>query len=302
MTGFAGFLGALLAAVTSLVPVGAGPLMTGACDGTLRTRTAGTVEDDALTEISGIDRGVTNPGVWWVHNDSGDSARVFAISSTGAPRGEFAVTGATAVDIEDLAVARDPVSGDGVVYLADIGDNAGVRADIVVYRFPEPDLEAPGDATAPADALHFVYPDGTHDAEALLVDPVRGNLVIVTKSGPGGHGGIYTAPADAAPGGTTTLTAAGVMQVEPAPVGLVTGGDLSSDGRTIAIRSYGAVTFLDRAVWQSVPEALVGEGCPVRVVERQGESVAFATDARSVTTVSEGEHPRLRTTGLRPAR
>src|SRR2546429_179177 len=33
-----------------------------------------------------------------------------------------------------------------------------------------------------AAELTFVYPDGPHDAEALLVDPVSGEIFIVTKA------------------------------------------------------------------------------------------------------------------------
>ena len=50
---------------------------------------------------------------------------------------------------------------------------------IDVYRVAEPRVGA--GATAPADRLRLRYPDGAHDAEALLVDPLRGDLVIVTK-------------------------------------------------------------------------------------------------------------------------
>ena len=43
--------------------------------------TVATVADDRLDEISGIIASRRNPHVWWVHNDSGDTARIFASDS-----------------------------------------------------------------------------------------------------------------------------------------------------------------------------------------------------------------------------
>jgi hypothetical protein len=46
-------------------------------------RLAGVVQNDQIREASGIVASRQNPGVLWVHNDSGDSARVFAINEKG---------------------------------------------------------------------------------------------------------------------------------------------------------------------------------------------------------------------------
>ena len=43
----------------------------------------GTVMAPATREASGIVASRKNPGVLWVHNDSGDTARLFALSYTG---------------------------------------------------------------------------------------------------------------------------------------------------------------------------------------------------------------------------
>ena len=61
-----------------------------------------------------------------------------------------------------------------------------------VYRVPEP---GPGSApTAPAARLTLRYPDGPHDAEALLVDPRGGTLAIVTKGLAGARAYTLAAP------------------------------------------------------------------------------------------------------------
>jgi hypothetical protein len=65
----------------------------------------GHVDDEALDELSGIAASRTNPGSWWLHNDSGDRARVFLLDHQARRVATYAVTGADAVDWEDIAVA-----------------------------------------------------------------------------------------------------------------------------------------------------------------------------------------------------
>ena len=48
------------------------------------------------------------------------------------------MSGATAVDWEDIAAGPGPVSGVAYLYLADIGDNAKARTSVQVYRVREP--------------------------------------------------------------------------------------------------------------------------------------------------------------------
>ena len=55
-----------------------------------------------------------------------------------------------------------------------------------MYRVQEPTVPVGPVAPPPRTltgvaALTFVYPDGPHDAEALIVDPSSGELFIVTK-------------------------------------------------------------------------------------------------------------------------
>ena len=84
------------------------------------------------------------------------------------------VAGAEHVDWEDIAIRGR------TLYIGDIGDNLAQRPEIAVYRMPE--------TSTVAEKITLRYPDGPHDAEALLVDPRDGTIVIVTKnfSGPAG--------------------------------------------------------------------------------------------------------------------
>jgi hypothetical protein len=100
----------------------------------------GKVADSALTEISGISTSRQTPGVIWAHNDSGDVNRVFALSSSGTRLATFYLTGASAIDWEDLAIGPGPIPGQDYLYVADTGNNSLNRATVTIYRVAEPSL------------------------------------------------------------------------------------------------------------------------------------------------------------------
>jgi hypothetical protein len=237
----------------------------------------GTVDTPAATELSGL--ALSNSGVLWTLNDSGDAPRVFALDRKGHLLREVAVTGAEAVDWEDIAVRGR------TLYVGDIGDNLAQRPEIVVYRFGEP---GPGIASAAAERIALRYPDGAHDAEALLVDPRTGTIVIVTKD-VGGESGVYTATR----GGE--LSKRGTLKLGLGQ--LVTAGDVSGDGRTIVLRTYDRAFVWTRDRGESVARALIRAPCVADAAlldEGQGESLALTRDGRAFYTVPEGSRPLLR--------
>lgn len=244
----------------------------------------GQLANSQITEASGLVMSRKQSDVFWLHNDSGDSARMFAMKSDGTDLGVFRLTGSNATDWEDIALGPGPVSGTDYLYLADIGDNGAQRSFVTVYRVAEPAVGGGGQDVSGAEALEFEYPDGAHNAETLLSDPLTGDLIIVTKGLV--SSGIYRAPAPQTVG-RSTLTyegdASGVMTQ------LVTGGDISPDGRYVALRTYGAVKLYLRGAGMSVAEALKAPACEVpQASESQGEALAFAGDGSAYFTVSEG--------------
>lgn len=296
---------ALQAAVVvalAAVPLACSPIYVAACQNKLVTTSAGPITDPALNEISGIHVGIRNPNVWWVHNDSGDSARVFALNQSGAVRGTFTLLGATAVDWEDIAVVPGTTNGTGTVYAADIGDNPRTRTEIQLYRFAEPDVPASGPAVVQnvaADTLRLTYPDGAHDAETFIADPLTGDLVVVTKSVAGGTVGVYRAPGGLAAGSVTQLTKVRDITYPTGLADAVTGGDVATDGLTVAIRTYGSVRLYDRPktgpLWGAFTNAVCKAPAPA---EGQGEAITFNRDASAVVTVGEGTGQRLHISSL----
>src|SRR3982750_3039853 len=69
-------------------------------------------------------------------------------------------------------------SGD-TLYVANTGDNKEQYADYSFYQFAEP--LASTDTVTAFNEIKFKYPDGSHDAEAFLVDSQTKNIYIITK-------------------------------------------------------------------------------------------------------------------------
>jgi hypothetical protein len=251
--------------------------------GPLHARLTGHVDAAAATELSGLVFSRSHPGVLWTHNDSGDSARLFAISTRGRLLGELHVDGAENVDWEDVAATP------GAIYAGDIGDNLAERQTISVYRVPDRSLLG----RQMAEPFRLRYPDGPHDAEALLVDPSSGALVVVTKSLTA-RAGVYVAehPSREA---VTTMSRAGSIPIGDALP--VTAADVSADGRTVVVRTYDRAFVWSRRRGESLVATLHRRACTPRadlLVEGQGESLALTRDGRAFYTVPEGRRPALR--------
>jgi hypothetical protein len=256
-----------------------------------------TLEERAVRESSGIVASRRNPGLFWTHNDSSDGPFVYAFDHAGRSRGTFRVEGAQARDWEDIAAGPGPSQGLSYLYAGDIGDNEAKREFVVVYRFPEPEIVAEGAdgsgksprATATAEAIRLKYPDGAHDAEALMVHPLSGDLYVVTKTADGA--GVYKLAAPFSAEGVNTLARVATLRGPDFFGILITGGDISPDGRRVAFCDYaqgyelmlpeGARSFDD--VWRQTPTA-------VPLGERwQGESVCYRLDGAALLATSEGE-------------
>ena len=281
------------------------PVLAAACNGTMVTSTPGTVASDAIKEASGIAASPRFDNVYWVHNDSGDTARVFAISGTGQTLGEYALSGATAVDWEDIAAGIGPTPGVSYLYVGDIGDNNANRTSVQVYRVPEPSVDPNAPVSSPQTltgvaALNLTYPNGPHDAEALLLDHATGELFVITKDLAGGVAQVFRAPPNLVAGSTTTLTQVTTVSLGAAQG--VTAADMTGAGDVIALRTYFAVFLYPRAGGETVAQSLAHPSCPgaappfgnaTPASEPQGEALGFTRDGRGYVTLSEGAHVPL---------
>jgi hypothetical protein len=254
-------------------------------------RQVGVVETDLIREASGIVASRRYPGVLWVHNDSGDGARLYALDTKGKLLGVCTVTGARARDWEDIAIGPGPVAKQHYLYIGDIGDNSGKYASVRIYRVPEPkvDRSAPFGRmhTEPVETMELTYPDKARDAETLLVDPQTGDLCVISKRDL--FSKVYWAPYP-----QSTASRIVMKHVATLPWGFAVAGDVSPDGSRVIVRSpYNASLWVrpkGMALWHAFGGKVVG--IPL-MSERQGEGISFDGQGRGYFTLSEMANPPL---------
>lgn len=248
-----------------------------------------------LDETSGLAASRKNRGVLYAHNDSGDTARIFALDEKGALLGEIAFGGATAVDWEDLAVGPCPAGS--CVWVGDVGDNHKSRSDYALYRIAEPSLDGTPFAkrTVAAEKFPFAYPDGQWNCETVLVHPKTGEVFLVTKVGMSAAG-VYRFPTKLVAGTPVTLEKVGAAA--GTAMSLVTGGDISPCGDRVLLRTYFSLFEYAIPPGKSIAEALATAPTKVPVAkEPQGEAVAFRADGRGYFTAPEGNAVTLSANG-----
>ena len=270
-----------------------------------------------IREASGIVASRKQPGIWWVHNDSGDDARLFAIDDRGKGVAEVRLIGVVAADLEDIALGPGPDPNIDYLYIGDIGDNFLQREFVTVYRIPEPQVFAGKVASIveidTVASLEISYESAKHraqNAETLLSDPVTGDLYIVTRNDTGSAILHYPFPHEEDVRsvvhrvGETLFFGVGALALNPTvhtgqprkndSTQLATGGDISSLGNQVLIRTYNTAFVWLRRSGATLVSAFDGEPCPVPIGEEsQGESIGFSPDAQSYVTVSERKEQLL---------
>lgn len=265
----------------------------------------GTVASGALNEISGLAESRAHPGVLWVHNDAGGGAVLYAIQTTGDLLATFVLTGAPGQDWEDIAIAS--YGGGYAVFIGDIGDNAartGVgtpRTMIYVVRLMEPSV-VPGQAPTMSnlsswEKLPMTYPNHAHDAESLFVDPLSGDMYIVTKEA-NGQSILFRNPAPHVADVPVVLEPVGNLTFGSATLpGNVeaNSADFSPAGDSFIIRTYSHIFLWERPSGTSMSAALLATPHSLpRSSEPQGEAVGFAHDGLGYFTISEGAMQPIR--------
>ena len=257
----------------------------------------GALQPYELIEASGLAASRQNPGVLWTHNDSGNPpGSIFALTTNGLMLGRYVVPAAYYGNFEDIAIGPGPTLESHYLYLGDIGDNFSTRPSIRVFRFPEPAVylaQTNGpryEYVTGAEEFMLTYPDGPENAEALMVDPIRGDLFIATKRLDGSR--IYMATrAQMNAGGAIALTF--IRQIA---FYKVSAGDISPDGRLIILRRGGKAAVWSRSASQSVGSALAAAPAEAPLPnpdEVNGEAIGFDANARGYYTTSEGFQPPI---------
>jgi hypothetical protein len=249
---------------------------------------SGTTDSNQLTEISGIAASRKNPGLLWVHNDSGGEAKTFAIDAEGTFRGSLNISDASNYDWEDIAIGPGPEENEDYLYVGDIGDNSKSRPYVIVYRVQEPNVDSGQmifeEIVSESESIKLTYPDGPRDAETLLLDPVTRDLYIISKSDSNSR--IYVARYPQSTSEITEMEYKGQL-----PWSWATGGDISAGGNLVIVRGYLNASVWGRTAGTELWQALAGVECAAPlVIEPQGEAICFDANGCGYYTVSEGTY------------
>ena len=221
----------------------------------------GKVTLPAIEEGSGIVKSRRYPNTYWVHNDSGDKARIFAIHEDGSiivPRG-LALKGQSEIDKYEgtrIEAAEnydwEDITTDGQnLYISDLGNNGNARRDLGIYVVREPNPQEIHHTRTLSwlpveyeDQKQFPPTNRTFDCEAIFW--LRGKLYAITK-----HrlGPILPAPSANLYRLDTTWTDKPnkLKKIDGANElgGWVTAADVSPDGKTLAVLTHAPVS----SVW-----------------------------------------------------
>lgn len=259
---------------------------------------AAVLADAALIEVSGIVPSPTTPGLLWLHNDSGDAARLFAARTDGARLGRIFLPDVAARDFEDIGAGPCPDRHGPCLWVADIGNNRHNRADLAVYLIDEPAVDPAipfaDRFSGPVQRYPFHYPmAAAPDAEAMLVAPDGSTFYILEKID-WDRARVWMHPGPLVPDVDTELVALhdfpnpGVNR----PGGrMITGASMHPGGQRILVRVYSGVYEyrfdagggLDRLDLAAVSQVVLGPAS-----EAQGEAVTYDESGTGVYTISEG--------------
>ncbi len=259
------------------------------------------LEQDKITESSGLAVSIRNPGVFWTMNDEGEP-RLYAFEETGQHRGRLTLDPAENRDWEDLASFE--LDGRAYLLAADVGDNMARRESVRIYVAEEPDL-ADDDKVRNAPDWEFdvTFPDGPRDVESVAVDAAAQQILLLAKRTIPAE--LYAVPlrpdaelVEAKFLGTVTSLP------QPKKRDLAMARKLNDwwwqpsamdiRGRHAVIATYRAVFVYERQPGQPWVDALNSK--PARISLggiRDVESVGLSLDAKAIYVTTEGEAPPL---------
>ena len=237
----------------------------------------GTLAAPAINESSGLVASSVHEGVYWTHNDSGDSARIFPVYIDGRSVEGFEegiiVEGARNRDWEDIAS-----DGKGNLIIGACGNNGNQRRDLSLLIVPEPDVTTGSQTVTLEKKIPFAYPDQkafppekrNFDCEAVFY--ADGHLYLLTKHRSDRDTKLYRIDESAE---------GNLVYLETYPIGgMVTAADAQDD--KLAVLTYDDLFIFTRkeegSAW------LRGNVVKTPIAARQSEAVCFTPEGAILIT------------------
>jgi len=256
----------------------------------------GEVTDNDVSEISGMVQSRVNPDVLWVINDSGDQARIYALSQTGELQTSITIDGADNDDWEDLALFNH--QGINYLLIADTGGNTSDRNKFDLYIIVEPDLGDAPEKAALQWRIRFRYEDEPRDCEAVAVDASQEKIYLLSKRSVPSV--LYELPLHPNDDGVILAKKRGEITTIPQPTAddikerydeyqsQPTGLDVTANGQQIVILTYRRLFLYDRAEDKNWIDALNTTPLQIEFPKlKQAEAVCFYENGQALLVTSE---------------
>ncbi len=249
-----------------------------------------TVEDGEISEASGIALSRRQNDALWLHNDSGDSARLFLVGFDGKTRAIVTLNVERPIDWEDMCSFE--ADGEKWLLIGDTGDNGRIRSkteracELLLIKEPEikPGNKSP--VLVKADVvsrIEFQFPEGPEDCESLAVDTQSNEILLLTKSVPQ-KCQLFRLPLSTTTG-RRKLTAEPIASLA---VPFATSMDVSADNQSLVIVNMFSGALIRRGKDESWNSACQK---PITVLtlpaQPQCEAVCFESTDDSVLVNSE---------------
>ncbi len=244
----------------------------------------GKLKDDRLTEVSGMAFSRRNKDIFYLHNDAGHSAIIYAMNTSRDLLGTMVFNDLDNEDWEDIAVAK--CGNDDCIFIADTGDNKEDRDEVRVIRFVEPSLDSDTPFASmlitDVESMTLTYLDKPHDVEAMAVDEDTGIYLFSKQLG-------YSAYFRADGFSTKTSQSPSYMgRIDIKEDESITAADIHPDGLHLLLRTNDSIyeyNFDEKASIQSLA------GLSYRTInagsEEQGEAAAYNSESGSIWHTSE---------------
>lgn len=187
----------------------------------------------------------------WLIEDRGNKDEIYKVDFKGNLLKDLKVKNAKNHDWEDLA--RDE---NGNTYIGDFGNNSNKRKNLVIYKIPNPEIEA--GEKIDAEKIEFSYQDQkdfppvvaelNYDAEAFFYQ--NNSLYIITKNRTipfSGEAFVYKVPA--VQGEHIAQLVGKFITCKKDVICQVTAADISPDGTKIALLGYGKLWVFTDFKW-----------------------------------------------------
>ena len=268
--------------------------------------TLGIIRNKELIELSGVVSGGANKNILWVHNDRNNLPRLYALNIKGDTVGTYSLetfndSGTMSGDWEDIARMPGIEKGGFDLYIGDIGNNPMARKEHKILVVSEPLVDPKKSSQTiktEFKTIRFRFPeDYVCNSECLLIHPVSREIFIISKVVKKGDekvdcNVVWSLPAvkDYGKVYTARLVTDSIPAIEKNK-GRVTGGDISSNGQYLILRTYDVTAYLWKLKKrQPLREVLSSDPKRISLAKgKGGEAICFAFDNSKLFTVYDGK-------------